>query len=234
MGAWIETWLVAPLKTVLPRRTLTWVRGLKPVTFVVFVIRTGRTLTWVRGLKHPLIMALCLWVMTSHPYMGAWIETQMVLRCAANDCYGRTLTWVRGLKQYIERGWKHNERTCRTLTWVRGLKQKNTALMPGLPLSHPYMGAWIETENTIGIQYSNHCRTLTWVRGLKLLTCFCNGQNQHSRTLTWVRGLKLDICSGHLRHGPCRTLTWVRGLKRVLSRRTLSQTYVAPLHGCVD
>ena len=80
---------------------------------------SSRTLTWVRGLKLHL----------------AFRTIDIV------DC--RTLTWVRGLKPAA--GWDTVSFCGRTLTWVRGLKRFTASKEKGGQLSHPYMGAWIET-----------------------------------------------------------------------------------------
>ena len=57
----------------------------------------------------------------------------------------RTLTWVRGLKLFL----LHRlEQLCRrTLTWVRGLKLTRIVIDTNQYMSHPYMGAWIETAH---------------------------------------------------------------------------------------
>ena len=74
--------------------------------------------------------------------MGAWIETSK----------------SSGLDKHLKR---------RTLTWVRGLKHINIDSDGRLQaMSHPYMGAWIETTRSRDILQSTS-RTLTWVRGLK-------------------------------------------------------------------
>ena len=79
--------------------------------------------------------------------MGAWIETTKE-EAEFELERRRTLTWVRGLKHW-EQYHLHYNCPSRTLTWVRGLKP---FLMRGVKLifmSHPYMGAWIETMKNI-------------------------------------------------------------------------------------
>ena len=52
--------------------------------------------------------------------MGAWIETKLYSALYSSFC--------------------------RTLTWVRGLKRQKKCHFCFLFVSHPYMGAWIETR----------------------------------------------------------------------------------------
>ena len=75
MGAWIETLMNEKVQIAIERRTL----------------------TWVRGLKHTILVIDCDFHATSHPYMGAWIETPQVITFLPS--LSRTLTWVRGLKR---------------------------------------------------------------------------------------------------------------------------------------
>ena len=60
-------------------------------------------------------------------------------------------------------------------------------------MSHPALGAWIETYNDIFCVITQHSRTLHWVRGLKLYINDLPCVSTASRTLHWVRGLKLYV-----------------------------------------
>ena len=76
------------------------------------------------------------------PYVGAWIETQMLTVIAS--CIRSHPTWVRGLKLLLR---LHNR------------KPHYVA---------PYVGAWIETLTRF-INKNSIMSHPTWVRGLKLL-----------------------------------------------------------------
>ena len=78
----------------------------------------------------------------------------------------RTLTWVRGLK-HIECGREKHAIMSHPYmgAWIETPLQCRMPL--GLPVSHPYMGAWIETAKFGDTTTVPNRRTLTWVRGLK-------------------------------------------------------------------
>ena len=73
--------------------------------------------TWVRGLKHVLVLAAqrCGDVA---PYVGAWIETILLLLLFV--LLLSHPTWVRGLK--LLHCSRQHKRTGSHPTWVRGLK----------------------------------------------------------------------------------------------------------------
>ena len=165
----------------------------------------------------------------SHPYMGAWIETTIssgifwpstvapLHGCVdwnGSNCLIDSSCMVAPLHGCVD--WNIWNRSIdqiqhrRTLTWVRGLKQSWHTNMQRKGKSHPYMGAWIETQNYNPSEQLYDSRTLTWVRGLKRRIWHGYGQ---------IRG---------------RTLTWVRGLKHGASYVRRYFMPVAPLHGCVD
>ena len=55
----------------------TWVRGLKQLIGKLSCLHARSHPTWVRGLK--LVVFLCGWLRQSvAPYVGAWIETQIM------------------------------------------------------------------------------------------------------------------------------------------------------------
>ena len=97
-----------------------WVRGLKLVGTDCISSAALSHPMWVRGLKlqgeqH------ATQVHGVAPYVGAWIETRLLLHLRTNSASHPM--WVRGLKH---------------LTRLTSLRREKVA---------PYVGAWIETNN---------------------------------------------------------------------------------------
>ena len=139
--------------------------------------------TWVRGLKPNCRVAKLLPRFVA-PYVGAWIETCMILDLLL--CLESHPTWVRGLKHYLL-VLIYGELVSHP-TWVRGLKLLAYTILSLRKEVAPYVGAWIETSRT---PYSAAiCRSHpTWVRGLKLRVKPKTMGPKVSHP-TWVRGLK--------------------------------------------
>ena len=84
----------------------------------------------------------CFQLNSVAPYVGAWIETCLVIR---KDTYSSSHPmWVRGLKLLLEvaiyiRQGSHP-------MWVRGLKQVCIKQNDQQQNVAPYVGAWIETR----------------------------------------------------------------------------------------
>ena len=73
-------------------------------------------------------------------------------------------------------------------TWVRGLKLTGLSIML-LGKVAPYVGAWIETDNTRKKRNTVFLSHPTWVRGLKPRYAEYKSRLNVSHP-TWVRGLK--------------------------------------------
>ena len=78
VGAWIETLCFNPWKKVDVSHP-TWVRGLKPSPVPSPDPSPESHPTWVRGLKLNLSCALVCPCIVA-PYVGAWIETSMIIK----------------------------------------------------------------------------------------------------------------------------------------------------------
>ena len=87
-------------------------------------------------------------------------------------------------------------------SWVRGLKPSELRPIVAEGIVAPLVGAWIETNITIGgleRQIGSHP---SWVRGLKQVFRWCTLSTLWSHP-SWVRGLKL-----------CKTFTRLAVLRR--------------------
>ena len=111
-------------------------------------------------------MKKIIWLMSSHPARGAWIEIGLQGATPATPA-SRTPQGVRGLKcQQISARMRHG--VGRTPQGVRGLKLNFLDHLQRLIRSHPARGAWIEIAVIdIALGYRPRSRTPQGVRGLK-------------------------------------------------------------------
>ena len=101
---------------------------------------------WVRGLK--LLLAV-LWIISTKvaPYVGAWIETHVLLRASLQEASHPM--WVRGLKQTVTIYINVHQVAPYVGAWIE--TEVGSCVLRNAQVA-PYVGAWIETQRRIYLQ----------------------------------------------------------------------------------